>query len=510
MPRTWRAPRRTLTAGAASLGLALVGLAPAAAAVGTSPIGNVDQVGLTRTGIALQGWAADADSTGPVTVDVTVDGATTAVRTGAARPDVSRVYPQIGGHQGFDVVVPASPGRHTVCATVVNVGPGSDRWLGCRTLVHPGSGVVGHLDSTVDRDGAVAVRGWADRLMANAHADVHLTLDGATAGTTSTGLARPDVPRVYPGMSSRAGFRGAVKVPAGRHELCVVAASGGATGTIGCTPVSGSTASAPSPTATPAPAPTPQAGSVGVPAGTHLTVHQGDMVITKDGTLLDGLDIRGYVTIRARDVVIRNSVIRGGTPGTSSRGLVTVPSAQYSLTIEDSTLAPTISSPLQDGIRGMSFTARRVEIRGVVDGAHLYGDHVTIANSWLHGNTHFAHDPNHGGGPSHDDSIQIQTGTDITIAGNRLEGATNAALMVTQDGGPVSNLVVKGNFLDDGACVVNIKDQGPSPTAVSIRGNTFGRHARWPSCGIKVPNAAYQLDLANNAFTDGAPVGRTP
>ena len=45
----------------------------------------------------------------------------------------------------------------------------------------------------------------------------------------------------------------------------------------------------------------PSAMTTGVPAGTRLKVHRGDLVITKAGTHLDGLDIHGFVVVKARE-----------------------------------------------------------------------------------------------------------------------------------------------------------------------------------------------------------------
>ena len=253
----------------------------------------------------------------------------------------------------------------------------------------------------------------------------------------------------------------------------------------------------------------PGAANTGVPSGTKLTVHQGNLVITQAGTVVDGLDVRGFVDVRAKNVTIRNSVVRGGTPGNGSRGLVTVPSASYSLVIEDSTLSPSISSPFNDGLRGMNITARRIEVRGVVDSAHLYGDDVTIEDSWLHSNAHFASDPNQGGRASHDDGVQIQRGSRITLRNNTITGATNAAIMLTQDAGQVRDLVVDDNFLDHGACVMNIKNMATAPANVTISDNVFGRNATYPKCGIKVPATRYVLQMKGNLFTDGAAVPRT-
>ena len=43
----------------------------------------------------------------------------------------------------------------------------------------------------------------------------------------------------------------------------------------------------------------PSSSTTGVPAGTSLTRHNGDIVVTTPGTILGALDIYGFVKIRA-------------------------------------------------------------------------------------------------------------------------------------------------------------------------------------------------------------------
>lgn len=266
---------------------------------------------------------------------------------------------------------------------------------------------------------------------------------------------------------------------------------------------------------TPAPAPAPvasgrpNADNTGVPAGTAVSkVHEGNLVITQPGTVIDGWDIRGYVTVRASNVVIRNSYIRG-TATPQSTDLVRVQGDAYSLTIEDSTLIPQTMTPSQDGVKGWNFTLRRVEIAKVIDPVHVHGSNVLVERSWLHDNAHYEQDPNWGGKPSHDDSIQLQKGTNLTIRDNTIEGSHNAAIMLTQDAGAVSKLNVTGNFIDGGACTINVKAASiGQPNGVTIADNTFGRNTQYKNCSIRVPTA-YTLDLRNNVYPDGVAVKRT-
>ncbi len=89
--------------------------------------------GLTAT--AVRGWAADADTTSPISVRVTIDGVVvkTAV-AGLERPEMGSTYPGIGTAHGYDIPVRVPAGTHQVCVVGVNVGAGSDASTGCSRI----------------------------------------------------------------------------------------------------------------------------------------------------------------------------------------------------------------------------------------------------------------------------------------------------------------------------------------------------------------------------------------
>ena len=133
--------------------------------------------------------------------------------------------------------------------------------------------------------------------------------------------------------------------------------------------------------------------------GTKLTVHTGDLTITTAGSLIDGLDIRGYVVVKAPNVTIRRSIIRGGPVGTVNRGMlaITQPGAGNFL-VEDVTIVPSNPSPYINGINvNQPGIIRRADISGTVDGMMIYGSGVRIEGSYLHDFAHYTKDPNWGG-----------------------------------------------------------------------------------------------------------------
>lgn len=261
----------------------------------------------------------------------------------------------------------------------------------------------------------------------------------------------------------------------------------------------------PAPPAAHGPAVMPGPTNTGVPAGTVLTRHNGDIVITAADTVLENLDIYGYVTVKAARAVVRNCIIRGGVQG-QQIGIVTCGTAGASLTITDSEIVAQFPSYQVDGLRGYNITAARLNIHHVIDPCHFYGTgNVKLTDSWLHDNLHYVNDPGWGGKPSHDDGIQIQSGSGYTIEGNRITGAHNAAIMVTQDAGPVSNVMIRRNYLDGGGCTVNVAQKAHGPFVnVDIIGNLFG-HASVYNCHIIRP-ALGDVSTAGNGTANGTVV----
>jgi glycoside hydrolase-like protein len=116
---------------------------------GENPKGFLDSVEALSPGqVRLTGWAFDpSDPLSTVSIRAYVGGK--AGRPGAIayelgpvaaqpRPDIATIYRAAGGTRGFDVTLAtAKSGRERICAYAVDIGPGSDRALGCRTVGIP-------------------------------------------------------------------------------------------------------------------------------------------------------------------------------------------------------------------------------------------------------------------------------------------------------------------------------------------------------------------------------------
>jgi len=284
---------------------------------------------------------------------------------------------------------------------------------------------------------------------------------------------------------------GFISVPNHQYRYVVIA-SGSAWGT-----TSGMASTAPAPISRPGPT------NTGVPAGTALRQYYGNLVVTTAGATYDALDIHGFVTIKAANVTITRSIIRGGIATAGNPGLVTdTDAAGLNFALRDSELVPEHPSVYIDGIRGANYTVTRTNIHGTVDTAKVIGNNATIQNSWLHDTVHYLVDPAQGGGPSHNDGVQVLNGTKIRILNNTITGADNSGLQVTQGNGAVSDLWFNGNWADGGGCTANINNYPlASMDAVVVNDNRFGHATRVANCPI-IATRATSLTAMRNVYDD--------
>ena len=102
--------------------------------VGSAPVGSLDSATAVSGGVAVKGWAWDADTTAPVAVHVYVDTAMTPTTANQARGDVQRAHPAAGANRGFATTVGAAPGAHRVCVYGIDANGGTNTTLGCSTV----------------------------------------------------------------------------------------------------------------------------------------------------------------------------------------------------------------------------------------------------------------------------------------------------------------------------------------------------------------------------------------
>jgi hypothetical protein len=227
-----------------------------------------------------------------------------------------------------------------------------------------------------------------------------------------------------------------------------------------------------------------------VPAGTALTVHQGDLVVRTPGTVIDSLDIHGYLKIQASNVTVRRSLIRGGVANGRGTALVQMWSGTSGVVLEDLTVRADTPSGWLNGVQGWGFTARRLDVSNVADTSVVHGDNVSITDSWFHDTFYVTPWPSAPDNQTHNDTLQIEGGTNILVQGNVFEEAHNAGIMVTQNAGRTSNVRVVRNWLSGGGCTVNLSEKGKGPIlGFALSGNRFGT-SRVANCAVIAPTTS--------------------
>ncbi|MFI6761402.1 hypothetical protein ACIBF5_19920 [Micromonospora sp. NPDC050417] len=241
----------------------------------------------------------------------------------------------------------------------------------------------------------------------------------------------------------------------------------------------------------------PAAESTGVPAGTVLR-ESGSLDLRKPGEVISNLNITGCVTVRAANVVIRNSRI---TCDSATFSIRTYESAS-NLVVEDVEINGMGRN--SSAVCCANYTLRRVNIHNVVDGPRL-STNTTVVDSWIHD---LARVPD-----SHNDTLQTTGGDNIVVRHNRLEphkpgteDPLNACLMIgstTSDS--VTNLLVEENYCDGGNYSIGVRDDLVASNIV-IRGNRFGRNFRYGVIA-RSDQAGISWDRSSNVWFDsGQPV----
>jgi hypothetical protein len=124
----------------------------------------------------------------------------------------------------------------------------------------------------------------------------------------------------------------------------------------------------------------PAASCTGVPAGTALKQHNGNLTVTTAGAVIDGMHITGALLIRANNVTIRNSQIDGQV---SNYNDVTDVDGAHPFTIRDSTVGNDTCKSTGTAIGTGNYTAERVHIRGFGDAFRAGAPNVTIRDSFI-------------------------------------------------------------------------------------------------------------------------------
>ena len=196
----------------AATAVVLVGIATAGFAFASTPshnpTGGLDSVTQIPNTVSIVGGAADPDTAAPINVYVFLDG----VQLVLTRANL----PWHHGH-GFGITMNIAKGTHTVCATAINVGPGANTPIGCKTIT-VNHDPAGGLDQPLQIPNKVQVTGAAADPDTSNPVTVHLTIDNH---------AQPDLIANAAAHHGR-GFAAWYPLANGTHTICATAVNQGA------------------------------------------------------------------------------------------------------------------------------------------------------------------------------------------------------------------------------------------------------------------------------------------
>ena len=213
------------------------------AELGRPPVGVLEGVAATATGIVATGWAIDPDTASPIPVHVYVDAAGAAFTADVTRSDLPAAWAAYGTAHGFNAPVATAVGPHRVCAYAINTA-GPPALLGCSDVVVTGGiaelgrAPIGNVEVIRPGPGVVSVSGWAIDPDTAAPISVHVYVGSVGEATIADGV-REDVGVAYPGYGAAHGFTWSDSVTPGAYNVCVYAINTGAGGNtlIGCSTV---------------------------------------------------------------------------------------------------------------------------------------------------------------------------------------------------------------------------------------------------------------------------------
>ena len=239
--------------------------------------------------------------------------------------------------------------------------------------------------------------------------------------------------------------------------------------------------------------PKPGPTNTGVKPGVTLKASKG-IKVTKDGDVVENLDIDGEIEVAADNVTIRNVKITSG-----SYYPVRYDDPHKGLVIEDSEIIGT-SDDVTSAVSFAHYTARRLNVHGSADGFKADAD-VLIEDSWIHDLRN--------GPDQHNDGVQSTGGKGVTLRNNNISGASNACVQ-TGDEGMVSteDLTIECNWLDGGGYTLNIRGQGATkPKNTKIINNRFGRNSGYGPWTLDDPSPTVTGNVWDD---DGTPIKYEP
>lgn len=204
------------------------------------------------------------------------------------------------------------------------------------------------------------------------------------------------------------------------------------------------------------------------PTGVSLSA-SGGITVSASGTVIDGKDVSGSITIQASNVTIKRCRVRS--------------SGYYPIQVKDGYTNITIQDTEIDGMGGSSkaimignsqVVVQRNNIHDSEDGMQLSGSAgLTITDNYVHTPRHAA--------SGHSDGVEMDGGANMVFRNNNFDyaGANTSAAMFDNYGSQVNNITYDGNWLSGGAynLYVDGNFSGGTISNVKITNNRFVRNS---------------------------------
>lgn len=237
-------------------------------------------------------------------------------------------------------------------------------------------------------------------------------------------------------------------------------------------PVGGPPASNPAdPAGPPDPGPLtgwPDSTNVGVPAGTKLRIHSGDLHVTTPGAVISDLRVAGTIFVEAPDVTLRRVLV--APPSSATAG---VRQLAPRLTIEHSEITG-LGETGQSGIvqQAAGLTVRRTDVH-TAGSAIVVGTDASIVDSYLHSLGSSVYTNGNSG--------------QLRLRHNRMSGS----VVLGDDAGAVTDVTVENNLLE--ASVAIWAPRGAGSRDIRVNGNQFRRGG--------TPSSGWNGQAPGNAWT---------
>lgn len=256
---------------------------------------------------------------------------------------------------------------------------------------------------------------------------------------------------------------------------------------------------APDPATSPAPASRMKLTKIGpnqrVPGTDLMTDAKGNLTVTTPGVTIEGIDLAGSISVKASNVTIKNSWIRGPKDGqTLKTGLISsLDAGVRNLLIEGCVLRTDENVVVADGIVGHDFTARNNDISRTSDGIGVFNTHGPNANAVIEGNyihdlAWFQNDPVNKPEGSHDDGIAVSGGNNIVIRNNRVDTRHSSTIghvsspqwspygmggiLLLNNVSTISNVLIDGNHISGGTSTIHLLGKQPGDlTNITVSNN---------------------------------------